>query len=164
MIRTAIVEGEFVPGARLVEQRIGEMLDLSRTPVREALRALAADELVTIERNLGAVVATMSATEFDRAIAILRDPAASPSPGLLRITEAHNAFHQAIVRTLRPSSTLCAAGAHRLYSIGASGVSVSNTGSARALEPVPPADPRRIAAREPHPRRHLDGRAHHAGP
>lgn len=60
LIRAAIVEGEFEPGSRLVEQRIGEMFDLSRTPVREALRALAADGLVTIERNRGAVVATMS--------------------------------------------------------------------------------------------------------
>jgi DNA-binding GntR family transcriptional regulator len=60
LIRRAIVEGEFEPGSRLVEQRIGEMFDLSRTPVREALRALAADGLVTIERNRGAVVATMS--------------------------------------------------------------------------------------------------------
>jgi DNA-binding GntR family transcriptional regulator len=134
LIRAAIVEGEFEPGARLVEQRIGEMFDLSRTPVREALRALAADGLVTIERNRGAVVATMSATdirdvyelrarleslavelaaermdaegiatldeaieEFDRGIAILRDPSTPPGPGLGRVTAANNTFHQAIV-------------------------------------------------------------------
>lgn len=60
LIRRAIAEGEFEPGSRLVEQRVGEMFDLSRTPVREALRALAADGLVTIERNRGAIVATMS--------------------------------------------------------------------------------------------------------
>jgi DNA-binding GntR family transcriptional regulator len=48
LIRRAIAEGEFEPGSRLVEQRIGEMFDLSRTPVREALRALAADGLVTV--------------------------------------------------------------------------------------------------------------------
>jgi DNA-binding GntR family transcriptional regulator len=64
LIRRAIVEGEFEPGSRLVEQRIGEMFELSRTPVREALRALAADGLVTIERNRGAVVATMSETDI----------------------------------------------------------------------------------------------------
>jgi DNA-binding GntR family transcriptional regulator len=60
LVRRAIVEGDFEPGSRLVEQRIGEMFGLSRTPVREALRALAAEGLVTIERNRGAVVATMS--------------------------------------------------------------------------------------------------------
>ncbi|WP_163708129.1 GntR family transcriptional regulator [Mycobacterium timonense] len=64
LIRRAIAEGEFEPGSRLVEQRIGEMFDLSRTPVREALRALAADGLVTIERNRGAIVATMSDTDI----------------------------------------------------------------------------------------------------
>jgi DNA-binding GntR family transcriptional regulator len=64
LIRRAIVEGDFEPGSRLVEQRIGEMFDLSRTPVREALRALAADGLVTIERNRGAMVATMSDTDI----------------------------------------------------------------------------------------------------
>jgi DNA-binding GntR family transcriptional regulator len=64
LIRRAITEGDFEPGSRLVEQRIGEMFDLSRTPVREALRALAADGLVVIERNRGAVVATMSETDI----------------------------------------------------------------------------------------------------
>jgi DNA-binding GntR family transcriptional regulator len=64
LIRRAIVEGEFEPGSRLVEQRIGEMFELSRTPVREALRALAADGLVTIERNRGAVVAALSDTDI----------------------------------------------------------------------------------------------------
>jgi DNA-binding GntR family transcriptional regulator len=64
LIRRSIIEGEFEPGSRLVEQRIGEMFDLSRTPVREALRALAADGLVTIERNRGAMVSTMSETDI----------------------------------------------------------------------------------------------------
>jgi DNA-binding GntR family transcriptional regulator len=64
LIRRAIIEGDFEPGSRLVEQRIGEMFDLSRTPVREALRALAADGLVTIERNRGAMVSTMSETDI----------------------------------------------------------------------------------------------------
>ncbi|OBH22932.1 GntR family transcriptional regulator [Mycobacterium sp. E1319] len=64
LIRLGIAEGDFEPGSRLVEQRIGEMFSLSRTPVREALRALAADGLVTIERNRGAIVATMSETDI----------------------------------------------------------------------------------------------------
>jgi DNA-binding GntR family transcriptional regulator len=64
LIRRAIVEGEFEPGSRLVEQRIGEMFELSRTPVREALRALSAEGLVTIERNRGAMVSTMSENDI----------------------------------------------------------------------------------------------------
>lgn len=55
-IRTAIVEGQFPPGSRLVEQRIGEMFSFSRTPVREAIRRLEAEGLVITERNRGAMV------------------------------------------------------------------------------------------------------------
>lgn len=55
-IRLWIVEGRLRPGERLIEQRIAEDLRLSRTPVREAVRMLAADGLVVTERNRGAVV------------------------------------------------------------------------------------------------------------
>jgi DNA-binding GntR family transcriptional regulator len=56
LIRTAIVEGRYRPGQRIVEQRVGEEFDLSRTPVREALHRLEAEGLVISERNRGAVV------------------------------------------------------------------------------------------------------------
>lgn len=59
-IRRAIVEGEFVPGQRLVEQKVAEQYDLSRTPVREAIRRLEAEGLVVVERNRGAVVRELS--------------------------------------------------------------------------------------------------------
>src|SRR5262249_54013606 len=55
-IRQSIVEGRRAPGTRLVEQRLAEELDLSRTPVREALKMLEAEGLVVIERNVGAIV------------------------------------------------------------------------------------------------------------
>lgn len=62
-IRTAIVEGRYEGGARLVEQRIAEEFDLSRTPVREALRRLQAEGLVRIERHRGATVRELSVEE-----------------------------------------------------------------------------------------------------
>jgi DNA-binding GntR family transcriptional regulator len=55
-IREAIVEQRYRPGERLVEQRIAEELAVSRTPVREALRRLEAEGLVTITTNRGAAV------------------------------------------------------------------------------------------------------------
>jgi DNA-binding GntR family transcriptional regulator len=55
-IREAIVEGRYEPGHRLIEQRVAEEFDLSRTPVREALRVLEAEGLVVSERNKGATV------------------------------------------------------------------------------------------------------------
>ena len=55
-IREAIVEGRYPPGCRLVEARVAEELELSRTPVREAIRRLDAEGLVVTQRNRGAVV------------------------------------------------------------------------------------------------------------
>lgn len=56
-IREAIHRAEFAPGQRLVESDLTRLLQLGRGPVREALRLLSAEGLVTIERNKGAVVA-----------------------------------------------------------------------------------------------------------
>jgi DNA-binding GntR family transcriptional regulator len=62
-MRAAIVENRYPPGQRLVEQRVAEELGLSRTPVREALHLLEAEGLVVSERNRGAMVRPLSATE-----------------------------------------------------------------------------------------------------
>jgi DNA-binding GntR family transcriptional regulator len=59
-IRQAIVEGRYQPGHRLVEQRIAEEFQLSRTPVREALRILEAEGLVVSERNKGSSVRNLT--------------------------------------------------------------------------------------------------------
>jgi DNA-binding GntR family transcriptional regulator len=58
-VRAWIVEGRLRPGERLIEARIAAELKLSRTPVREAVRMLAADGLVVTERNRGAVVRSL---------------------------------------------------------------------------------------------------------
>ncbi|TDC85698.1 GntR family transcriptional regulator [Actinomadura sp. 7K507] len=59
-IRQQIIEGNYLPGSRLVEQRLGVELGLSRTPVREALRRLEAEGLVRSEPNRGAVVRSVT--------------------------------------------------------------------------------------------------------
>ncbi|HDR9586409.1 GntR family transcriptional regulator [Burkholderia stabilis] len=58
-LREDILSGAYAPGERLVEGRIGEELDVSRVPVREALRALASEGLVEIRPRHGAVVASL---------------------------------------------------------------------------------------------------------
>ncbi|MFL6125284.1 GntR family transcriptional regulator [Actinophytocola sp.] len=58
-VRSWIVEGRLRPGERLIEARIAAELNVSRTPVREAVRMLAADGLVVTERNRGAVVRSL---------------------------------------------------------------------------------------------------------
>lgn len=59
-LRELITEGDLAPGARLNERALGERLGVSRTPLREAFRLLAADGLVDLEPNRGARVVTLS--------------------------------------------------------------------------------------------------------
>lgn len=51
-----IVKGELVPGERIVESRLAKELDISQSPVREALRDLVGLGLVEIESRRGARV------------------------------------------------------------------------------------------------------------
>jgi DNA-binding GntR family transcriptional regulator len=55
----AIGTGEIHPGERLSEQGLAEWLQVSRTPIREALAALASDGLIEVIPHKGAVVKTM---------------------------------------------------------------------------------------------------------
>lgn len=60
-IRRAIISGRFKPGDRLIEQQLTDMLDISRHPVREALRLLAREGFVELKRNKGASVSDVDA-------------------------------------------------------------------------------------------------------
>lgn len=63
-IKLRISDGTFVPGYRLVLGQIAKELDVSAVPVREAIRMLEAEGLVTFERNVGAQVALIKETEY----------------------------------------------------------------------------------------------------
>lgn len=62
-IRGAILSGELAPGQRLRQENLAERFGASRVPVREALRTLAAEGLVTLVANAGAWVSKLSAAE-----------------------------------------------------------------------------------------------------
>ena len=64
-IRHALLSGQFQLGDSLPEERFASQLSLSRTPVREALRRLAAEGLVEILPNRGARVPVWGPTELD---------------------------------------------------------------------------------------------------
>lgn len=59
-----IVKGELVPGQRIVESRLAKELDISQSPVREALRDLVGLGLVEIESRRGARVRQPTAKEL----------------------------------------------------------------------------------------------------
>ncbi|MGI8932558.1 MAG: GntR family transcriptional regulator [Phormidesmis sp.] len=61
-LRAGILTGTFVPGSRLVETQLTEWLNVSRTPLREALRQLQKEGLVIADTS-GLQVATISATD-----------------------------------------------------------------------------------------------------
>ncbi len=62
-LRNAIRVGELQPGQRIVSEDFAAALDMSRMPVREALRRLSAEGLVAMRANRGAVVKKLSKDE-----------------------------------------------------------------------------------------------------
>jgi len=62
-LRAAIVDGRFKPGERLIERELCGLLGVSRASLREALRQLEAEELVTIVPNRGPIVAEVTIDE-----------------------------------------------------------------------------------------------------
>ncbi|MBV8276450.1 MAG: GntR family transcriptional regulator [Verrucomicrobia bacterium] len=62
-IREAILDETFKPGERLPESTLGEMFEVSRSPVREALLALEKEGTVVMEPFKGATVKALSAEE-----------------------------------------------------------------------------------------------------
>lgn len=63
-LRERISSGAYSPGFRLVLSPIAYELGMSVVPVREAVRRLEAEGLVTFERNVGASVALVDASEY----------------------------------------------------------------------------------------------------
>ena len=55
--------GQLLPGARLRETELAERLGISRTPVREAIRQLEADGLVTHQARQGATIRNLDYAE-----------------------------------------------------------------------------------------------------
>lgn len=63
-LRSAIVSGYFHPGSRLFEQELAREMGVSRTPVREALKRLELERLVTTHPHKGTVVTEFSLEEI----------------------------------------------------------------------------------------------------
>ncbi len=59
-LRALLVEGAITPGSKLNELEVAEQLNVSRTPIREAIRRLAGDGLVELIATRGAIAVQLS--------------------------------------------------------------------------------------------------------
>ncbi|EIM96385.1 GntR family transcriptional regulator [Paraburkholderia hospita] len=105
-LRRLIVEGVLGIGAKLNERELCEMLGISRTPLREALKALEVDGLIETIPNRGAFVKTMSDQELRENFELMSGlEALSGELACARITE-----HEiAEIRALHLSMVACRA-------------------------------------------------------
>ena len=124
-LRVALATGQILPGQQLVQEELAEILGVSRVPIRESLRILEGEGLVTYHPNRGYFVTELSATDLaelyrirelleaealNRAVAEVSDADINDIEQLLEqvekavasgdveaITQANRAFHFAII-------------------------------------------------------------------
>lgn len=72
-LRQAIIQGEFQPGERLMEETLAKKLGVSRTPVREAIRMLELEGLVVMIPRRGAEVAKITVKDLRDALEVRMD-------------------------------------------------------------------------------------------
>jgi DNA-binding GntR family transcriptional regulator len=70
-LRTMIIDGQFVAGDKIPERELCSQFGVSRTPLREALKVLAAEGLVQLAPNRGAMVAAYSPEELEECLPIV---------------------------------------------------------------------------------------------
>ena len=72
-IKHAIIHGRLKPGERLVERKLCEATGASRASIREVLRQLEADRLITVTAHRGPAVARLSASDAKEIYALRAD-------------------------------------------------------------------------------------------
>ncbi len=128
-IRKKILAGELEPGERLIEERLTEELAISRPPLREALRVLETEGLVSTRPRRGAFVATLTQEDvyeiltlrstfermaFELGVPVADDALLDPAREALRemercakaqdrgaLVQAGYAFHSTLIRIAR---------------------------------------------------------------
>src|SRR4051794_18062538 len=88
-LQRMIVEGVLAPGTRLNERMLCDKLGVSRTPLREAFRVLAAQGLVALLPNRGAVVLQLTTKDIEETFEVISGlEALGGELACARITEA----------------------------------------------------------------------------
>lgn len=67
-LRNMIIEGDILPGSRMPEMELCALLGISRTPLREALKVLAAEGLLVLAPQRGAMVTEPDIEQLDATI------------------------------------------------------------------------------------------------
>lgn len=70
-LRDRVIEGEFKPGERIPEVSTCRRLGISRTPLREAFKVLAAERILTLKPNRGAIVTETNLSDVDHAMTVI---------------------------------------------------------------------------------------------
>ena len=96
-LRQMLVENRIAPGAKLNERELSELLHVSRTPLREAIKMLAAEGLVELVPNRGAIAVALSEEDVLNTFEVMGGlEAQSGELAAQRITEAELAEIQAM--------------------------------------------------------------------
>jgi DNA-binding GntR family transcriptional regulator len=107
-LRSLITLGELSPGEKIPERELCEQFGVSRTPLREALKVLASEGIVTLRPNRGAIVSALTIEELDELFPVIGAlEALSGEIACQKITdeeiEAIRRLHQAMVGHWRRS-------------------------------------------------------------
>jgi DNA-binding GntR family transcriptional regulator len=88
-LRQMLIENRIPPGAKLNERELSESLQVSRTPLREAIKMLAAEGLVELLPNRGAIAVSLSEADVLNTFEVMAGlEAQSGELAAARITEA----------------------------------------------------------------------------
>ena len=68
ILKSRIIEGSFEPGIKLLESKVAKQMGISRTPVREALRHLAAEGFVKMSPNQAIIVNDISIKDLQEVL------------------------------------------------------------------------------------------------
>ena len=101
-LRDLIIDGELVPGEKVPEKDLCARFGVSRTPLREALKVLANEGLVTLTPNRGATVSELTIEDLEETFPVMGAlEALSGEMAALRITDGEIAairkLHEAMV-------------------------------------------------------------------
>ncbi len=70
-LRALITRGDLAPGEKVPEKELCKQFGVSRTPLREALKVLASEGIVTLRPNRGAMVSSLTAEELEEVFPVM---------------------------------------------------------------------------------------------